>query len=59
MKMASDYTALVRDSTEYYRRMELMAVFARVNGLQTLSATIAVPLMEENREFRMRWLKVL
>lgn len=59
VEMANAYTAEVTDSTEYYRRLELTAVFARVAGLQSVSAMIAAPLMEENRGFRMRWLKVL
>ena len=59
VEMASAFTAEVTDSTDYYRRQELTAVFARVNGLSAVSAAIAAPLMEENRDFRMRWLKVL
>lgn len=59
VEMANAYTAEVTDSTEHYRRLELTAVFARVAGLQSVSAMIAAPLMEENRGFRMRWLKVL
>ena len=31
---------------------------ARVAGLSSLSATVAAQLMEENRAFRQRWLKV-
>ena len=57
--MATAYTGAVTDSTDYYRRQERTAVFARVAGLPTVSAMIAAPLMEENRAFRMRWLKVL
>jgi len=59
VEMAMAYLAGVTDSTEYYRRQELTAVFARVAGLNAAAAMIAAPLMEENREFRMRWLKVL
>jgi len=59
VEMANAYLADVTDSTEHYRRLELIAVFARVVGLQSVSAMIAAPLMEENRAFRMRWLKVL
>jgi hypothetical protein len=47
------------DSTEYYQRQERIAVFARVAGLHSLSATVAAQLMEENREFRLRWMKVV
>lgn len=59
VEMAMSYVEGVTDSTEYYRRQEQLAVFARVTGLETVAAMIAAPLMEENREFRMRWLKVL
>jgi hypothetical protein len=59
VEMAMAYVNGVTDSTEYYRRQELTAVFARVTGLNAVAAMIAAPLMEENREFRMRWLKVL
>jgi len=59
VEMANAFTAEVTDSTDHYRRLELTAVFARVAGLNSVSAMIAAPLMEENRAFRMRWLKVL
>jgi hypothetical protein len=49
----------VTDSTDYYRRQERIAVFARINGLQGLSAIVAARLMEENRGFRTRWMRVL
>ncbi|WP_139373419.1 serine/threonine-protein kinase [Prosthecobacter debontii] len=47
------------DSTDYYQRQERIAVFARVTGLHNLSATVAAQLMEENRDFRTRWMKVV
>ncbi len=47
------------DSTDYYRRQENSAAFARLNGLTQLSSTIAAQLMEENSSFRMRWMKVM
>ncbi|HYF37160.1 MAG TPA: hypothetical protein VD994_17805, partial [Prosthecobacter sp.] len=53
------YTQQVTDSAEYYQRQERIAVFARVSGLHSLSATVAAQLMEENREFRLRWMKVV
>lgn len=59
VEMATSYVEGVTDSTEYYRRQEQLAVFARVTGLDSVAAMIAAPLMEENRAFRMRWLKVL
>jgi serine/threonine protein kinase len=57
--MAQSFGAQVSDSTDYYRRQELIAIFARVQGLQTVAAHVADQLMEENRGFRSRWLKVL
>ena len=59
VEIAQSRVAEVTDSTDYYRRQELIAVFARLNGLQAVSAAVAASLMEENRDFRMRWLKVL
>lgn len=56
--MAHAFCARVTDSTEYYRRQELMAAFARIQGSHDAS-TIAAQLMEENREFRTRWMQVL
>jgi len=56
--MAHAFCAQITDSTDYYRRQELMAAFARVQGLED-AATIAAQLMEENREFRTRWMQVL
>lgn len=47
------------DSTDYYQRMERIAVFARLTGLHNLSATVATQLMTENRGFRSRWMKVV
>ena len=38
---------------------ELIAIFARVQGLQTVASHVAEQLMEENRSFRSRWLRVL
>ncbi|GEP44382.1 hypothetical protein BGE01nite_36730 [Brevifollis gellanilyticus] len=55
---AQYFAAQTTDSTEYYLRQEEIAAFARVAGLTNLSATVAAQLMEENRAFRQRWLKV-
>lgn len=52
------FASLTTDSTDFYRRQELIAAFARVAGLPNLSATVAAQLMEENRAFRSRWMKV-
>lgn len=59
VEIAQAFGAQTTDSTDYYRRQELMAAFARLNGLTQLSATIAAQLMEENRPFRSRWMKVM
>jgi hypothetical protein len=55
---AQFYADKTSDSTEYYERQERIAAFARVAGLPSLSATVAAQLMEENRSFRSRWMKV-
>lgn len=56
---AQDFAAQTTDSTDFYRREERIAVFSRVAGLHQFSATIAAQLMEENRDFRSRWMKVV
>jgi serine/threonine protein kinase len=48
----------ISDSTDYYRRQELIAVFAKMRGLDHLSTLIANQLAEENRPFRQRWARV-
>ncbi len=59
VEIATARASEVTDSTDYYRRQEMIAVFARVTGLHAISAAVAASLMDENREFRMRWLNVL
>lgn len=59
IEVAQFFAAQITDSSEYYQRLEQIAVFARVAGLHNLSATIAAQLMEENRGFRTRWMKVV
>jgi hypothetical protein len=59
VEIAQAFTAQITDSTEYYRRQELTAAFARAAGLSELSTTLAAQLMEENRLFRSRWMKVM
>lgn len=58
VEIALAFGSQTTDSTDYYRRQENTAAFARLNGLTQLSATIAAQLMEENRSFRSRWTKV-
>jgi tRNA A-37 threonylcarbamoyl transferase component Bud32 len=59
VEIAQSLGSQVTDSTDYYRRQENTAAFARLNGLTQLSTTIAAQLMEENSSFRMRWMKVM
>jgi len=59
VEIAQSLNAQTTDSTDFYRRQEIIAAFARLNGLTQLSATIAAQLMEENRNFRTRWMKVM
>lgn len=59
VEIAQAFGTQITDSTDYYRRQENSAAFARLNGLTQLSTTIAAQLMEENSSFRMRWMKVM
>lgn len=59
VEIAQSLGTQVTDSTDYYRRQENTAAFARLNGLLQLSTTIAAQLMEENAPFRTRWMKVM
>ena len=59
VEIAQALGAQTTDSTDYYRRQENTAAFARLTGLTQLSTTIAAQLMEENSSFRMRWMKVM
>ncbi|MBL9115886.1 MAG: serine/threonine protein kinase [Verrucomicrobiaceae bacterium] len=59
LEIADSLKKDVSDSTEVYRREELMAAFAKINGLEEQAAAISTLLMEENRGFRVRWMKVL
>ena len=58
IEIAQSFTAQVTDSTDHYRRREMAATFARATGLTALSSTLAAQLMEENRPFRFRWMKL-
>ena len=59
LEMAESLKRGMSDSTEVYRREELMASFAKIMGLEDQAAAISTVLMEENRAFRARWMKVL
>jgi serine/threonine protein kinase len=58
LDVAQYFSSATNDSTEYYQRQEEIAAFARAAGMPALSATVAAQLMEENRSFRQRWLKL-
>lgn len=53
--LAQYFASKIEDSTEYYRRQEMIAVFAKLYGLEQVANRVAGSLMEENHEFRQRW----
>lgn len=59
LEIASKINDTISDSTDYYRRQELIAAFAKVSGQEELAASVSTMLMEEHRGFRARWMKVL
>lgn len=56
--IAQAMCAPISDSTDYYRRQELIVVFAKMQGLEHISTLVATQLAEENRAFRQRWARV-
>ncbi len=56
--MAQKYCQGVSDSTDYYRRQEMIAIFAKTVGLDQMAQAVAGQLMEENRAFRQLWTNV-
>lgn len=56
--IAQSICATISDSTDYYRRQELIVVFAKMQGLDHISSLVATQLSEENRAFRQRWASV-
>ncbi len=56
--MAQQFSQSVSDSTDYYRRQEMIAIFAKITGLDQLAQAVAGQLMEENRSFRQLWTNV-
>ncbi len=56
--VAQNLLETVTDSTDYYRRQELIVVFAKMQGLYHIVSPVASQLMEENRAFRQRWARV-
>jgi hypothetical protein len=60
LTMAEDYCRKVSDSSDYYHRQELMAIFAYMHGLrQDPYRGQTQQLMREHRGFASRWLNVL
>jgi len=59
IKIAQSFCATISDTTDYQHRQELIAIFARVEGLSDVASSVATQLMDECRPFRMRWMKVL
>jgi serine/threonine protein kinase len=60
LQIAQDMLTSITDSTEYYRRAELCAVFAHQQGLRDEPyRSQAQQLMREHRGFASRWLQVL
>lgn len=53
--MAQAFDEKISDSTEFYRRQELIAIFAKMQGLDQMAEAVATQLMEENKAFRQRW----
>jgi tRNA A-37 threonylcarbamoyl transferase component Bud32 len=58
VSIAQSMCASISDSTDYYRRQELIAVFAKLQRLDQISTLVATQLAEENRGFRQRWARV-
>lgn len=59
VKMAQAFCSTISDTTDYQHRQEMIAIFARVEGLTDVASTVATQLMDECRPFRLRWMKVL
>lgn len=59
IEMAQSFLKTISDSTDYWRRQELIAIFARLQGRQQIANEVATQLMDDFRPFRQRWLRVL
>ena len=59
VKMAQSFCSTISDTTDYQHRQEMIAIFARVEGLTDVASSVATQLMDECRPFRLRWMKVL
>lgn len=58
INMAQSFCDGVSDSTDLYRREEMIVVFAKLQGLEQYVASMTSQLLEENRDFRLRWARV-
>ena len=58
LQIAMRIANLTRDSNQHYRRRELLVAFAHLT-LPEASETYAQELMQENRAFRERWIRVM
>jgi serine/threonine protein kinase len=58
VNIAQSMCANISDSTDYYRRQELIVVFAKLEGLDQIATLLASQLGEENRAFRQRWARI-
>ena len=56
--IAQKFCDSVTDSTDYFRRQEMIVIFAKMQGLDQMANAVAAQLMEENRDFRQRWMRV-
>ncbi|MDB6118951.1 MAG: Serine/threonine protein kinase [Verrucomicrobiaceae bacterium] len=59
IKMAQTFCSTISDTPDYQHRQELIAIFARMQGLTDVASTVATQLMDESRPFRQRWMKVM
>ena len=58
IEMARSYCEEVSDTTERFHREELIILFATIEKVSDAAANLLGPLMDENPEFRSRWLRV-
>lgn len=56
--MAQQFCSSITDSTDFYRRQEMIVIFAKMQGLDQMANAVAAQLMEENRTFRQRWMRM-
>ncbi|MDB6137062.1 MAG: Serine/threonine protein kinase, partial [Verrucomicrobiaceae bacterium] len=59
IKMAQFFCSTISDTPDYQHRLEMIAIFARMEGLTDVASNVATQLMDESRPFRLRWMKVL